>query len=528
MQLQTIHLKGAPFTLSSLTYGNKYEPRADLTPQVRLTIGFIALHSQSYGHKTRLAKRHNISRTTVYALRDKLQELIVSGFGKSGASLEDKVKSREAAIRQMVLQRMVGQSSLSGISTILKENGYEPSSIGFISETLQAIGDKLPRLIDYQGDMAWCCDEIYHLGSVPILITVEPISGAIIQMQTYQGNLKEGWSEHWHQAIEWGIEPSLLSTDEGWMMRGARLDLLKERPNLDFQPDTFHAISHRLGLFWLRLEKAAHKAIAEEYEREWLCENTQTPKQLPKFENQWVDAYLKTEKAIAVYEQFGFLYRCILEQLNIFDKNGLPRERKTAESETSCAVQMLLDLSIPGLNKELTSVLKVLPDLFRFLDKAKLCCQKMIDNNLISSQLLPFWCKAWQYQKTAFKTKANYSYRQSLLQKSQDWLNWIEVNTIMFRQQFNTLKQTIFNSFETIIQSSASVEMVNSVLRPFLNIAKDQLSQQSLNLIMDFYNHKRFARGKRKGKSPMEILSGKTQQQPWLDRIMDVVRIHHI
>ena len=528
MQLQTIHLKEPRSSLTSLTNRTKYESRKDLTAEIRAKIGFIASFSKAYGHMTRLSDRYDISRTTVYAIRDRFQELIAAGFSKVNPMVSAKEEFREASIRQLVLQRMVGQSSLNGISTILKENGYSHDSIGFISETLHLIGDRLPQVIDYQGTMAWACDEIYHLGSVPILITVEPISGAIIQMQTYKGGLKEGWLNHWQQAIELGIEPSLMTTDEGWMMRAARLDFLKEHLKTSFQPDSFHTVSHKLGLFRIRLEKAADKAIEAEYEREWLCEHTQTPNQLPKFEQQWVDAYVQTEKAIAAFDQFSFLYRCILEQLNIFDQNGVPRQRSIAEGEMKCAIEMLIDLAIPGLNKELKSILKLVPDLFRFLDKAKECCQKMIENNLISAEWLPFWCKAWQYQKQSFKVKGNYPYQQWLRQKAKNWLDWIELHTIMFRPQFNTLKETIFNSFETLIQSSAAVEMVNSVLRPFLNISKDQLSQQALNLIMDYYNHKRFTRGKRKGKSPLEILTGQTQTQPWLDRIMDIVRIHHI
>ena len=529
MQLQTIHPKEHP---SSLTYRTKYESRLDLTPEIRVKIGLIAEYGNSYGRMSRLAKRYGISRTTVHSIHNHLKAVLSSGFSKICQNPVDKMALREASIRQIVLQRLVGQSSLSGISTILTTNGHSHTSQGFISETLHLIGDKLPQVIDYQGTIAWASDEIFHLGSVPILITVEPVSGAIIQIQTHRGNLKEGWLEHWRTAIDMGISPSDLTTDEGWLMRAARLDLLKESPNTGFQPDTFHAVSHRLGLFRLRLEKAADKAIQAEYEREWLCENTQTLGQLPKFEQQWVEAYLNTEKAIAVYDQFSILYRSILDQLNIFDQNGEPRQRAIAQSETLCAIEMMKDLmkdlAIPGLNKELDGILKLVPNLFRFLDKANECCKKMIENKLIPAEWLPFWCKAWQYQKQSFKVKGHYAYQQWLKQKAKNWLDWIETHTIMFRPQFNSLKDTIFNELESLIQSSAAVEMVNSVLRPFLNISKDQLSQQALNLIMDYYNHKRFIRGKRKGKSPIEILTGQTHNQPWLDRIMDIVRIHHI
>ena len=54
----------------------------------------------------------------------------------------------------------------------------------------------------------------------------------------------------------------------------------------------------------------------------------------------------------------------------------------------------------------------------------------------------------------------------------------------------------------------SDVENVNSFIRPFLNQARDQVSQGTLNLLLFYFNHHRFERGKRKGWAPIEILSG--------------------
>jgi hypothetical protein len=363
---------------------------------------------------------------------------------------------------------------------------------------------------------------------VPILVSVEPLSGAVLQINIVRGTLKDGWNTHWQALRQHGIQSLSLISDEGWMLRAARLEQIAAQGDWDFQPDTFHAVSHRLGVFAKRLEKAAYQAIESEYERESLCLYTKTPGKLPLFKQQLVECQSHTKKAISVYQHFSFLYGILLQQFNIFDKNGLPRKRIFAEQEAACAIELMQLLDITGLDKELKLIDKLIPTLFNFLDKAEQCCQKMLDNQLVEAHHLPFWALAWQYDKRSFKVKNNYAYQKGLRDKSKKWVQEIQQDTNLTQEAFNALQATVFAAFDGIIQSSASVEMFNAVLRPFLNQSRDQISQQALNLIMDFYNHKQFTRGKRKGKSPLEILTGKKQEKDWLDKIMDVVRLHNI
>ena len=306
------------------------------------------------------------------------------------------------------------------------------------------------------------------------------------------------------------------------------MEQIAAQGNWDFQPDTFHAVSHRLGVFAKRLQKAAYQAIESEYEREALCLDTKQPGRLPVLKQQWAQCQIETQKAISIYEDFSFLYGCLLQQFNIFDKNGLPRKRLFAEQEARCAIELMQLLDITGLDKELKLIDKLIPTLFNFLDKAQDCCQKMLDNQLVEAHTLPFWALAWQYDKRSFKVKNNYAYQKKLRDRSKKWIQDIQNDTNLTDEDFNALQATVFASFDGIVQSSAAVEMFNSILRPFLNQSRDQLSQQALNLIMDFYNHKPFSRGKRKGKSPLEILTGKKQEKDWIDKIMDLVRLHNI
>lgn len=193
-------------------------------------------------------------------------------------------------IRQILYLRLIGRCCLLSISTILNRTGFSRDSVGFISQTLRAIGDNLSPVIDYQGSVNWACDEIYHLGHTPILVTVDPVSGAILQMNIATQGLKGAWLAHFQGLNAAGIDCLSHVMDEGWQLRAARLEHFNALKNPavtgDFQPDSFHAVSHRLGIFALRLQKAAFKAIEAEYEREGLCKDTQTPNKLLKFKKQ--------------------------------------------------------------------------------------------------------------------------------------------------------------------------------------------------------------------------------------------------
>ena len=78
---------------------------------------------------------------------------------------------------------------------------------------------------------------------------------------------------------------------------------------------------------------------------------------------------------------------------------------------------------------------------------------------------------------------------------------------------------------EQVVQSSAMVETINSILRTYLNVGKNQLNQNHLNLIMFYLNHRKYLRGKRKGYSPIELLTGKKQKHDWLEALLKKVKI---
>ena len=73
---------------------------------------------------------------------------------------------------------------------------------------------------------------------------------------------------------------------------------------------------------------------------------------------------------------------------------------------------------------------------------------------------------------------------------------------------------------DSIIRLSSWVEMVNSLIRPYHNSCKGQITQETLNLIMFYQNHQRYKNGKRKGKAPLELLTGEPLKKEWLELLI--------
>jgi len=86
--------------------------------------------------------------------------------------------------------------------------------------------------------------------------------------------------------------------------------------------------------------------------------------------------------------------------------------------------------------------------------------------------------------------------------------------------EFQALKRNIFQQLDGIVQSSALVETINSILRPYMNEARNQLSTEQLNVIRFYLNHRVYKRGKRKGFAPIELLRGEKLKQSWLDLLL--------
>lgn len=498
---------------SSLTGQKSFYRRVDLGPGLRIKIATIALFFQIHGTITQLSRRHSVSRQFIYNLREELRQRMEGLFEPRPAVA---CQAKRQLLRAILYLRLLGRCSLHAISGLLSALGHGRASTAFISQELEGIGSCLGNTLEYEGQAVFLCDEVFC--PEPVLVTVEPQSMAILRIEKAARLDKEAWKAHWQELERAGIQSAGFVNDEGSAMREAQKESYEQKA---FQPDTFHAVAYRLGPFASRLEMQAYSAIAKEYERyrvwQGAIQRNHAAIQEQKRES-YLEACWACQLAMERHELFLFLYGHILEQLQAFDNNGCLRQSAQAKVEIQIALQYMRQLDIKCLGKVLDSIQKHLAGgLLAFLDNA----QSLVRNlrAKVPAYSLPFWCAAWQASKNLAKAKSKR--RRLAAQKRFQWLiALLQQDCRQNGASFEQARQLAFGQLDAIVQSSALVEAVNSIIRPYVYLTRRQISQSFLQLVMFFHNHRKFERGKRKGMAPIELLTGQKLEKGPIDLIL--------
>jgi hypothetical protein len=498
--------------------GGKYVRRHDLTPSLRLFIACTALMAKAngtWGKITELARQFMISRMFVYMLANNLQETGIVVFGDHSCQ---PVVVQPLPYHFLLSLRLEGRCSIEAISTIMKRFGLPNCSTGFISRYLHDTGALLPNTISNDDDqmrlVVFLSDEIFAK-KCPILVTVDPISSVILRIELADSRKVQDWQKHWECIEKNGHIAVYLVTDEGKGLCGAHKQTLQ---HIVRQPDTYHAIAHQLGKWVDILERTAMSAIQNEYRRWDTLDSARSEGVINDRIESYEQAKQAAEKAIELYENFAFLYSIIIKQLNVFDGNGNLRDRKHAEQNIETALLLLKQLGHTGITRAVEKVERILNQLLNYFDTAQTVVDQLSQTG-IDTDALKAICLAWQWRKMLIKSKkpATHQYckdnEQFCIQIAQGYLE----------QNCEIVKEQIYEQLNQIVQSSALVECINSIIRPYLNGSKNQVTQETLNLIMFYHNHRRYLAGKRKGKTPMEILTGKKQKKDWIELLFEAI-----
>jgi hypothetical protein len=499
----------------------RFTRRADLTNSIRLTIAADALHamlSGVWGTITNLADEYGTSRPFVYSLAYTLKEAGQFLFGEM-AECVPAASPRELSIQMMLSLRMEGRSSIGAVSTIMNRFAYESSSAGFISQTLSRIGGWLPTTLSTENGiiryLVFASDEIFSK-TLPILVTVDPCSSAILRIELTDSRKAEDWKRHFECLHDNGVEAIYLVSDEGKGIRAGHAQVMSDVVR---QSDTYHAIAHQLGSWADRFEKAAYKEIGVEHECERKLDAAKSDRVREK---RWTDYEKSAEaanKMVTLYDDFSYLYRCVLGELNVFDGNGNLRGRQQAEEGVKVGLALVEELNHNKITEAVNKIRRTLPDLFHYFDVAEEVVNECKELP-INEQSLKAYCIAWQWGKAVRKAKK--SERKKRAQEQEQFC--LEIAEGLHRKESGDIAEEVYSKLDEIVQSSALVECINSIIRPYLNTSKNHVSQKLLNLIMHYHNHRRYRDGKRKNKTPMEILTGEEQTKDWISILLDIIR----
>lgn len=313
-----------------------------------------------------------------------------------------------------------------------------------------------------------------------------------------------------------GYVATYLVTDEGRGLCTAHKEALAD---IIRQPDTYHAIAHRLGLWSNALEMmAGYKAIQKEFDCYDNLDSARSDRVINKRIHEYEEARKAAYEAIEQYKKFNFLYVSIISELKLFDSNGYLRERRKAEENIEAGLTLLEELAHTKITEAVNKVRRTMPELLSYFDTAKsvVCNLTALSTD---QKALRDLCLAWQWRKGIIKSKKAKA-RQICIMNEQYCL---EIAVGYLQEDYEVVKEHVYGQLDHIVQSSALVECINSIIRPYLNSSRNHVSQETLNLIMFYHNHRRYKAGKRKGQTQMEILTGKKQKKDWIELLFDVI-----
>jgi len=486
----------------------KFLRRHDLDPHTRIEMVKLAwLHQGIYGKMTQIAQDYHISRTFLYQLTWAAQHQLETLFS-TPTSLAPGLQSPLEPL--MLLLRLEAACSIPSLSSILKRLEYQPNSVGYLSESLQAYGRAVPSTLSMsqQTVVFYLSDEIFAIRH-PILVTIEAHSTAILKIELASDRSAETWQAHFADLGAHRFHSIGMASDRGVGLTAGYRAACQEGFWVCDQFHEFQDLFHRCH----QLQRKAYGAIGKEIEAAEKFANAKSEANLQKRLKQYEQAHQACEQAIARYDQLDLLLHLLSDTLHFCSDAGRLRTVEAVRADLSIILSLMQEIDDEKLPKLLTSLRSHLDDIcvpFRQVESVHAELLEFIPQPIIDALVL-----AWHHDHLSYQAhgkKKHYHRRECEY--------WLDFSEALLDEQFDGFKVLAFEKLDAIVKASSLVEMVNSLIRPYLNSSKGHITQETLNLIMFYHNHRRYKAGKRQGKAPIELLTGEVLEADWVDLLI--------
>ncbi len=486
----------------------KFIRRHDLEPHTRIEMVKLAWINQGlYGKMTQIAQDYHISRTFLYQLTWAAQHQLQELFSDPQHLVQDFHSQCEPLI---LLLRLEGKCSLPSLSAILKRLEYQPNSVGYLSEYLQDYGHSVPSTLQVaqKKEVFYLSDEIFAIGT-PILVTVDAHSTAILNIQLASDRSAQTWKAHFDNLGDHLFHSIGMASDRGVGLMAGYQAACQDGLWVCDQFHEFHDLFHRCH----QLERKAYGAIGKEDEAAKKFANAKSEANLQKRLAQYERAHQACEQAMARYDQLHLLLDLLRETLHLCSTLGRLRTVEGVRTELMLLLSLIQEIDDEMLPKLLQPIWAHLDDiLVPFQQVASIHAELLA---LLPQQIVDALVLAWHHEHLRYQSHGkNKHYHQ---RESQYWLDFAQG---LLGDPFPRLHVLVFDKLDSIVKASSLVEMVNSLIRPYLNSCKGHITQETLNLIMFYHNHHRYKSGRRKGKAPIELLTGEALPADWVDLLI--------
>ena len=473
----------------------------------------LALSCQGvYGARTALAQQYKISRTFLYQMLLAANLCLNELFSDyKEIKLPPNLLSLDFAI---ILLRLEGNVSISGISEILRMQGYPNDSTGMISQRIKDFGGRIPNTLNLSKPITlfYLSDELYAAGW-PILVTIDPVSTAILKIELATNCQANTWENHFQALEKNGLFAKGLASDRGvGIVQGYQ----KIHQDIVWCSDHFHEFRGLMQLL-KTLEKEAYDAIEKEASRQCVFDNARSQSNKEKRGLQLEAAKVNCEQKINNYQPVQDVLDMLFPSLYFFDlKTGEHRKKTEVKEDLLIMMDLLDELKLVKLQTQTKAIR-------RHIDDICVCYQQVEDiykqlSKNISEENLKFIGLAWQHDHQSHQRKGELKHYH---QEERDFR--LEVVEPLLGDKAQELIIEAFEELNGMVRTSSLIEMVNSQIRPFLNECKGQISQEHLNLIMFYHNHRRYKSGKRKNKAPIELLTKTKLEKNWLELLFETI-----
>ncbi len=422
----------------------------------------------------------------------------------------------------IVLLRLEGNVSISSISEVLNTQGYKNDSTGMISERLKKFGSRLPSTLNLGKEISlfYLSDEIYAAG-MPILVTIDPVSTAILKIELSNNCQANTWKTHFQSLETEGFIAKGLASDRGiGIVNGYQA----AHQDLVWCSDHFHEFRGLIRLL-KSFENKAYNAIEKEHDRLQVFNNARSELNLTKRDQQFEVAKADCEQKMHQYQHIQDVLDMLFPALYFFDlKTGEHRQQANVKAEILLLMEFLDELKIEKIQIEIKSIRDHIDDICICYQQVEAIYKQLSEK--ILPEILNFIGLAWQHDHQSHQRKGKL--KQYHRAERDFWLDAVK-SLLEDENDKNTEENTerliiqAFDEFNGMVRTSSLIEMVNSQIRPFINECKGQISQEHLNLIMFYHNHRRYKSGKRKNKAPIELLTKNKLEKCWLELLFEAV-----
>jgi hypothetical protein len=472
--------------------------RDDIRVQTRVQIALAMLSpNRPHGLATELARAWNLSRETVYTIRDKAAEIMSQGLQPGGHGpqrQETTVLVDQDHLRRAVLLLTEQGVSQRGIRRCLSELFDITVSLGWVNGELAALEKRAAELnlsLSPTVTESLSADEIFSNGQ-PNLLLVGNESLYIYALQRQE----KCDGDSWGQLLLDAPDNVQLASDAGkGLLAGS------EEAGI-----TYHQLDwdHLLRPLWgqqYRLEKAVYAAWETVAKREALFHKSHTSHRLRQHLQQWERVTGIAETKVAQADKFYALARKVDDCFAIIDlETGLLTDATTQRHCLQTIGQTLTQWSGRIYNKLAKNLLNWSRSLFVYQAPLQQALAPLYQQ--YGTPAIAALCRLWQCEADTKRHALSYPEK---LRRQQVWAQsldeaWAYLGESQLWLVWDTLSDILSRSW----RGSMLAECTNSLIRPVLERRK-HTDQGCLELFRFLHNTRPFTRGKRAGRSPAEL-----------------------